>query len=47
MSHMLKQCINFTNQFPNVKHHKSLVFRYNFLGNMKSTGLYCNKKNSF
>lgn len=33
MSHMLSQCIHFTNQILNVNYHKSLVSRCNLIGN--------------
>lgn len=33
MSHMLNQCINFTNQILNVNYHKSLVSRCNLTRN--------------
>lgn len=42
MTHMLKQCINFTNKILNVNYQKSLVSRYNPIGNKNSTCLYCN-----
>lgn len=47
MTHMLKQYIHFTNKILSVNYHKSLVSRYNLLGNKSSTCLYCNnnKKN--
>lgn len=43
MSHMLKQCIHFTNRILNRNYHKSLVYRYNLTGNKNNTCLYCNK----
>lgn len=46
MSHMLSQCINFTNQILNVNYHKSLVSRCNLIGNkMPSASTAIKKKN--
>lgn len=45
MSHMLSQCINFTNQILNVNYHKSLVSRCNLIGNkMPSASTAIKKK---
>lgn len=44
MSHLLKQCINFTNQILNINYHKSLVSRYNLTSNKNISCLNCNKK---
>lgn len=44
MSHLLKQCINFTNQIFNINYHKSLISRYNLTANKNITCLNYNKK---
>lgn len=44
MSHMLNQCINFTNQIFNVNYYKSLVSRCNLIGNKTASASTAIKK---
>jgi len=45
MSHMLNQCINFTNQILNVNYYKSLGSRCNLIGNKIASASTAVKKN--